>query len=151
MAHEEASPDRPLASWRPGRPAPQFGVISHRARSRWEGAPTETLFVIAETAAAKTVGGSGGRFPRASEATHDLHVAAVYLWMRRQLPTRARSWRSEAEIARAEPLRHRKLPDAMVRDGAAWTAIEVVGHYSAEKLMAFHRFCQSRGYGYELW
>lgn len=75
--------------------------------------------------------------------------------MRANLPTRAAKWLHEDEIAddlfeRAIP--GEKRPDAVVRDGAHLTAVELVGSsYKQEKLQAFHDFCAERGLAYELW
>jgi hypothetical protein len=44
------------------------------------------------------------------------------------------------------------VPDALVRCADGKVAIEVVGEsYTFTKLRAFHEFCQSRGWRYELW
>ena len=81
------------------------------------------------------------------EATHDLHLAAVYLLMRQELPTRAKSWRFETEFARPGE----KVPDALVRDGFSTTAIDFGGDYKPEQLERIHDYCQERRYGYEIW
>lgn len=149
LAHPETPLAQPLAIWCPGRLPPSMPSIAHIGRTRWAGVQRLTTFVLASEALRRQATGQAVRELRASEATHDLHVAAVYLTMRRELPTRAASWRLEAGFGdgRGAP----KVPDAMVCDGLRRTAIEVVGAYDVEKLEALHRACESRSVGYELW
>jgi hypothetical protein len=93
-------------------------------------------------------GGHGGRFPRESEETHDLHLATVYLRFRSVSPELTISWVHEEEIKRDRRQRRGKLPDAMV--GKA-RVVEFGGAYKKDKLMAFHKFCETRGFNYEVW
>lgn len=156
MAHPETDLAEPLAAWQPGLDSPDFGSVSYRAKRRWKDASRRTDLVIVTEQGASPHGGPAGRRLRVSEATHDVHLAAVYLRMRRELPTRARSWLSEAALAAGAlgerpPASGEKQPDAMVRDGRSRTAIEFVGDYSPAKLTAFHEHCARRGWGYELW
>jgi hypothetical protein len=52
-------------------------------------------------------------------------LAAVYLLLLRERPTRAWTWTFESELARP----YEKLPDAIIRDGGVKTAIELAGQY----------------------
>lgn len=157
LAQPEIELAGPLATWQPGLPIPDLARIANVGRTRWTGTIRATKVVIATRSAADVTGGVAGRLPRSSEATHDLHLAAVFLRMRQELPARARSWTSEASTAAARstaphaPRSGEKLPDAMVRDGRARTAVECVGEYSPAKLAAFHEYCVRSGMGYELW
>jgi len=155
LAHPEVKLEGPLAVWQPGLAVPDLASISHRGRKRWGGVPTRTEFVYATQQAVTLVGGAPGREPRPSEATHDLHLAAVYLRMREELATRSESWRSESLLAANTSIKRSKpgdkVPDAIVRDGRAVTAIEFVGEYSVDKLTAFHAYCKRAKLGYELW
>lgn len=147
-AHPEVELLEPLATWQLGLPVPDFESLS-RVLSKRFGEPERTVdCVFATTEAAAVVGGSAGRAMRDSEATHDIHLSAVYLRMRAELPTRARSWQGEWGLPKGHGV---KVPDAMVRDGKFDTAIEFGGSYSAEKLAEFHAFCAKRRLGYELW
>lgn len=148
MAHPEIALSEPLVCWQRGLPEPNFGELARALANRWTEPEVATLVAAATPEAAAIVGGNGGRLPRDSEATHDIHLAAVYLRMARELPTRAASWKAEAELSKGQGV---KVPDAMVRDGKCFTAIEFGGAYSAEKLGAFHRYCDRKGLGYELW
>lgn len=148
-AHPELSLAEPLGTWQPGLDIPDLSGIAGAHPRRWTSEELPITCVIATRQAGAEFGGVGGRFPRPSEVTHDLHLAAVYLRMRSELPTRAASWVSEARLSVEPGL---KLPDAMVCDGRQRTAIEFVGaSYSLKKLKAFHDFCARQRLGYELW
>lgn len=149
IAHPETKLAAPLAIWWPGLPQPAMGPIAQIGRGRWAGPQSLTWFVIAGDAARRTATGRRVRELRASEATHDLHVAAVFLQMRTELPTRAETWRLEEGFG--DKRGAAKVPDAIVTDGSRRTAIEIVGAYDVEKLETFHRACASREMGYELW
>jgi len=157
MAHPEIELAEPLAVWQVGLALPDMGSVSHRAKRRWPLASVQTEMVAVTEQGSARFATSAPRRPRISEATHDLHLTAAYLLMARTLPTRAMSWRCEADVAawlvkhRPPGLRNQKLPDAMVRDGRSSTAIEFVGDYPPAKLRAFHDFCREQGWGYELW
>lgn len=158
FARPEVTLDAPLATWQRGLPVPDFRAVSLQARRRWSKPPVTVRCVVATRA-----GKRGGRFPRETETTHDLHLAQIYLRLRRELPTRARSWTGETDVRdRGDGLdasRYderlgggRKLPDAVAQDGRHLTAIEMVGEsYRHEKLEEFHAFCVAERLAYELW
>lgn len=150
-AHPELSLDAPALIWRPGEEVPNLGQVSYRLRSRWTGAPRATTAFIATRLAGSTFGGNGGRRPRPSEMTHDLHLAAVFLRLLSKQPRTAQSWISEAAQYAKGAGRHERLPDALVRDRNGTTVIEFGGAYSKRKLMEFHEFCVERSLSYELW
>ena len=148
MVHPELPLTDPLVTWQPRLDPPDFDLLAERTRHRWTRPVIALPVVIATEAAARRFGGSGGRRPRPSEATHDVHVAAVYLRMRSELPTRAASWISEARLPKGKGV---GIPDALVQDGRYRTAIEFGGEYSRPKLVKFHQNCADRRYGYEIW
>ena len=148
-AHPELPLHEPAAVWQPGQAVPDFGQVARVLARRWDQPVAATRCVVATEAAGARFGGSGGRYPSEDELTHDLHLAAVYLRMRAELPTRAALWTAEADLPKGQGV---KVPDAVVRDGLERTAIEFVGSsYSAAKLERFHRYCRAVGLGYELW
>jgi hypothetical protein len=107
--------------------------------------------VIATKASGVYYGGSGGRWPRPSEVSHDIAVAELYLLWLVASPTLAATWVSEAELRRRGFGDKTRLPDAMIdRDGTE-TVIEIGGSYSAAKLKEFHDWCGSEGLPYEIW
>lgn len=150
-ARPELPLSEPVAAWQPGLTPPDFQGLAAHARLRWKEPAVLTRCVSAKDATAVRYGGTTGRFPREAEVTHDLHLARVYLLMRAELPTRARSWRSEDVVQADRIERAEKLPDALVTDGRLSTAIEFVGVYPAEKLRQFHAYCVDQSLAYELW
>lgn len=148
-AHPEIRLRHPLVTWQPGLPAPDFRTQARTLTNRFAKPDVETLCIIATTEAGLARAGSGGRPPRDSEVTHDIHLSAVYLQMYEELPTRARTWTAEANLPKG---RFVKVPDATVRDGIFSTAIEFGGaSYDRHRLSEFHEHCAANELGYELW
>lgn len=141
--------EAPVVLWTANDPRPDFGPVSHRLRARWQHPPRATNVVYATTAAGAWMGGQGGRAPRRSEATHDLHLAAVYLRLLREHPHRAAGWVSEGRLLAGGS--DGKLPDAVIELRDERTAVEFGGAYSVRKLEAFHEHCESCGLNYEIW
>lgn len=148
VAHSELPLVEPVIRWTEGAELPEFGRASYQLRSRWNGGGVPMKCFIASRAAGRMFGGHGGRYPRESEETHDLHLAAVYLRFRSTWPELAASWVHEEEIKRERKQRRGKLPDAFVGKNRV---IEFGGAYKKEKLMAFHKFCKERHFDYEVW
>jgi hypothetical protein len=148
MAHPEIPLRRPLGSWQPGLLPPDLKKLAKGLAARWTESDTATRCVVATEEAGVRFAGHGGRPPRDSEATHDIHLAAVYLKMAEELPTRAQSWVPEAELPKGQGV---KVPDAIVKDGLYQTAVEFGGRYPEPKLRAFHDYCAERDLGYEVW
>ena len=138
LARPEIIPTEPLATWQPGLPRPDLGPVAWQLERRRRDQPA---------AVTQAVIGSASRLPRPTDTTHDLHLAAVFLLMCKELPTRARSWVFETDLIRAGE----KLPDAIVTDGKAKTVIECGGEYDRKRLEEDHEFFASKGYGYEIW
>jgi hypothetical protein len=149
--HPELPLTRPIWSWAPGFPPPPFGSVSFQSRARW----TEPLRCVSAYASsertAKSLAGSGGRLSRPLQATHDLHVAAIYLRLLRENPVEARGWVSDRVLG---PLRRgKKIPDAEIQDaeGRTLKVIEFGGSYPPERVRKVHEDCELRGVPYELW
>lgn len=154
MAHPEIELTAPVLTWRPGDPEPDFGAVAYRLKSRWKQAPISTPLVHATRVAVRMFGGfTGGRGPRPSEATHDLHLAQVFLRLQKSDPKLAKSWCSESEQYAEGRGRNERLPDAIIRGrrgGSPPTRIiEFGGAYSKPKLIEFHQ-AMSRFF-YEVW
>ena len=152
LAHPELPLTGPVASWSPGQEPPAFGELSYRLKARWSQPPISTQCVIATTLAGRSNGGFGGRFPRESEQTHDIHLAGVYLGIRSRRPEVIQFWRSEARILwerRGE--KREKLPDAVLDLPTGPLVIEFGGAYSKPKLEAFHDYCDENATPYEIW
>ena len=144
---------RPVVAWRPGEPLPEFGRVAYRLQQRWSAPLKATEIVIATKVTAKRRGGCFlGRWPRASEISHDVNLAGVYLWFRKNRPADAVAWLPEAQQLR-EGLGTRvgsRLPDALIHsNGAIRCVIEFGGSYRKHKLVSFH--AQNECVPYEIW
>ena len=152
LAHPELDLREPIVCWKPGSPEPDHGSNSYRLGSRWTLPAEATPAVIASAWAGHQLGGKGGRRPRESEQTHDLHLASVYLLYRERWPELAASWMSEELIRRGRSESFgTKLPDAMIRTDAHQQVVEFGGAYGREKLRDFHRYCSNENLPYALW
>ena len=150
-AHPELALDGPIFLWQPGEATPHFGALSYRLKKRWDQAPKPTTVYIATEKAARYFGGFGGKLRRPLQATHDLHVAQLYLQLLQIDPARAGLWVSEDRFA---PERRReKLPDAVIQDvaGNITLVIEFGGAYDAKHVERVHFDCVTRSLPYELW
>ncbi len=141
----------PLVRWRVEDPAPDFARLATRLAARWSAPLVRTPLVIASRAGGVQFGGAGGRRPRLSEVSHDVSLAAVYFKRFLKLRSSSAVWYSEARLATLGFGDRKRLPDAMIEDGAVRTVIELGGTYSAVKLVAFHAFCEREKMNYELW
>lgn len=151
LARPEIKLSAPVFVWTPGDPAPSFGPIAYRLQSRWKGPLVPTEVVIATKQAKRECGGYiGGRKPRDSEATHDVHLAQVYLRLRKTQPELLAGWVSEAQQYAEGGGKNARLPDAIIRsEGSPRLLIEFAGAYSKQKLQAFHG--ESQQASYQLW
>lgn len=151
LAHPEFPVVSPLATWTVGAEAPNLAALAFKLKTRWRGASERTVVVVATELAGTWLGGHGGRLPRTSEVSHDILLAAVFLHFRKNDPTRASHWVSEATLHAEGEGRGDRLPDAMVRGRREKTVIECGGAYPRTKLEEFHCYCERRGLGYEVW
>jgi hypothetical protein len=142
----------PVSRWKPGQEPPSFGELSWKLKSRWTEEPREITVYLATRRAAGIFGGTAdGRIKNPSQTTHDIHLGALYLKLRRETPTLAAGWVGEGVLA---PTREKqKLPDAILhdREGRPRLVMEFGGAYPADRLEAFHEDCAQRQLPYELW
>lgn len=150
-ARPELTLEGPLATWKQSNEEPDMGALAYALKMRWEASARVQVMAIATVQAGKLFGGHGGRKPRRSEATHDLHLASVYLKLRSENAKLASTWQSEARLAKQRPGGVGKVPDAMVIDCGQRRVIEFGGSYSACKLRDFHNYCAQRRWSYEIW
>lgn len=154
IAHPELDLHQPLVAWSPRDPIPDFEKLAYQCVNRWTEPVRPCPAIVASATTGCEYGGWGGRFPRPSEQTHDLHLATVFLLKRGVDPELPKYWRSEELIRlRRAAKGHNgpdKLPDAMVTRPKRM-AIDFAGRYSATRLESFHDFCADQGLRYELW
>lgn len=143
---------QPLCTWHPGQPPPDSEAVGYALKSSWTAAPCQTLVYVATPKAIRQYGGRGlGGFRHRLQATHDLHVAAIYLHYLKSAPDKASAWVGEDILGKAG---HRiKDPDAMLvgPDGKPYEVIEFGGRYDARRVREFHEHCERFGLRYELW
>lgn len=151
MAHPMLPMTSPVLSWSPDTPMPDSESGSYRLQSRWKLGRQSTRWYAATQSAGSLMGGFGGRAPRASELTHDIHLAELYLRLLARDAARAASWTSETDLFKIGLGRNQRLPDAIIRNGNSWLVLEFGGAYPASKLREFHGFCEYHGLAYEIW
>lgn len=150
LTHPELPLRAPLIAWPGDGQTPDFGKVAYALKARWKDVPRAERIVTIAPGIAAQFGGYPSPPLRLDEITHDLHLAAVYLFYREHFPALARDWISERVIRRTRPVRGGPIPDAMIR-GASQRVIEFGGAYSKQRVRIFHAFCLARGFPYELW
>ena len=142
----------PVFRWQPGAPAPDCDAIGYALQSRWTKPPRRTTVYVATRKSVSQYGGKGpGGLRMRLQATHDLHVGAVYLRYLRDDPAAAAAWVGEDVRGKAG---HRlKDPDAILLgpDGRTRRVVEFGGRYDARRVRDFHEHCSRFGLSYELW
>jgi hypothetical protein len=129
LARPDLELSEPVIVWEPGYEPPDFAALCYRLKARWNGSPARrTRMLVATKKATKFLGGHGGRRPRTTEVTHDLHLASVYCRMLLAGDRRAKKWVSEAELYARGWGRGQKLPDALIQGRRGkHTVIELAG------------------------
>ena len=152
-AHPEISLGGPAVVWMPSSELPKFGPIAYRLKARWNKAAVGHEIVIASKRAKHLFGGYlGGKPPRRSELTHDIHLAQVYLRFREQQPELALNWEPEAKLLSMAQSERCRVPDATIVDpktGTPRLLVEFGGAYGKQKLEAFHAACSD--IPYQIW
>ena len=152
-ARPELDLKEPVFVWAPGNHAPHCGPIAYQLKNRWKAAAIRQPVVIATRLAKRLFGGYlGGKLPRRSEVTHNIHLAQVYLRVREEQPTAAEQWISEYQLYAEGHRDCERLPDGTIRDpqtGMPRLFIEFGGSYSKQKIEAFHHACQTTPY--QIW
>lgn len=152
LARPELPLSMPVSTWAPGEPSPNFEAVAYQLQRRWVAPAEIQLAVIASRFGANFHGGSGDRVPRATEQTHDLHLATVFLHYRKNFPALITTWRSEDALRRLSlQVRGGKIPDAIIIENSSQKIIEFGGAYKAKKLADFHESCRKTETPYEIW
>lgn len=152
LAEPELELDRPLVSWEHGAPAPDFDAVAYALQNRWTEPPQSTTVYVATTKSRNQYGGVGrGGVKYRLQATHDLHLAAVYLKLLAADRESAAAW--VGEDLRPKAGFELKDPDAVIEyeDGRPPLVIEFGGKYDARRLRDFHEHCEKLSLRYELW
>jgi hypothetical protein len=150
-AHPRLVIESPLAAWRPGRKAPGASRIASRIRNRWSQPAEPTAVYWASKKAASLFGSTASELSPLLHRDHDLLLAEVYVFYRRNYPQLSDRWLGEEVFPKAG---YRvKDPDAFLfaEDGSPQLVIESAGRYSRGQIEAFHEHCVEYDLAYELW
>jgi hypothetical protein len=142
----------PIFTWAPGQPDPDCGAMAYHLQHRWTTQYQPTTVYFATHRAALHLGAPApGRVEHPDQVTHDLHVSALYLRLRREHPDLAAAWVGEDVFAAERE--GQKLPDAVLKDsrGRVVLVIEFGGKYDPDRVRAFHDDCRRRQHSYQLW
>jgi len=161
-AHRLLKLEGPVLTWQAEQPRPSdFGAVSYQLKNRWSNAVRETCVFVATRRAANLFGGYGGRIKYITQVTHDIHLAEVYLHLRRTAPATASTWIGEEILNKHQSeyfgvsnhVGARKAPDAaLILNGEkAAHVIEFGGAYSKARVKSFDTFCFENNLSYELW
>lgn len=151
LIHPPPESSGPEFVWMPGDEEPDFSGVAYRLRSRWSRQKRMTPLAFPTRVACEQFGGTRVR-PRASELSHDVHFAEVYLqWMR--IRDKVTHWKSGDLLRLLEPVAQfgSNIPDAVIlnANGQIEKIVEGGGRYARGKLELLHE--TYRGYAYELW
>lgn len=152
LIHPELNLSAPVLRWTPGDPEPKFANVARRVQMRWtEHVQPHLLFFIEERASAR-FGGPRVAPLRTDELTHDVHVAAIYLWYRDHHPELSLTWAGERVLKQTgRVVRGGPVPDASVGGRGAQRFVEFAGAYSVQRLQTFHDFARDEKTPYEFW
>lgn len=143
---------KPIFTWRPDAPGPDFQAIAYCLQSRWLGpAPViRALYVSAPETNSIYGGPTRRKALDRGQVSHDLHLSELYLHLHRTAPERAQAWVGEDCLPKAGY--RLKDPDAVLQfpDGSE-LVMEFGGRYDARRVRDFHEDCVERGRAYELW
>ena len=142
----------PVFEWQPGDREPNAGQISFRLKNRWKyQALRQTVVYLATENTVEHFGGRPHHHQISTQVTHDLGVAAVWLWFHLYAPHLAAAWRGEDLIAPER--RGETLPDAVLigRDLQPAMMIEFGGSYGPKRIEEFHDAAAMRAFPYQIW
>ena len=143
----------PLAIWNPGQDQPKTTRIAFQLAKRWlrQGTRMRLCYFAGKKFEAVTGIPCRAKPIHLTQASHDLGLAAVYLYFRSERPADAANWIGEKAYNCFEENSQR--PDAVLMDASAnpMKVIEYGGIYNAKRLDRFQRWCQRRSLPYEIW
>jgi hypothetical protein len=149
--HPRLSIESPLAAWHPGKKTPSASRIASKIRNRWRATAEPTTVYWASKKAANLYGSAAGDLSPLLHRDHDLLLAEVYVYYRRNRPKLAMRWFGEGVLPKAGF--RVKDPDAFLfaDDGRPELVIESAGRYGRSQVEAFHEHCVEYDLAYELW
>jgi hypothetical protein len=157
LVHPILDLQSPVVTWSPGQPQPDFGAVSYALKARWTSSACPSTVYFAALRTVHLFGGAGGTLDYPLQATHDLHVAAIYIRLRQDDPELAARWQGEELLREGRKKGRGKVCDAalvsVLPSGKVklTRAVEFGGSYRADRVRAFHRVMENRRLPYELW
>ena len=149
---EESGQREPAAKWVPGDPEPTAKDLEDLAeffQSRWDQADEEYEVFVATKRASNLMGSHIGP-PSGDQWTHDLHVAEIFVELKKDLsPEDMRSVIGEGALPKlGKEIWRMKDPDLFLVDehGQAELVIEFAGAYDKEHLRELHDHCSGGAY-----
>lgn len=141
----------PVVQWQPGQAEPDAGEVSFRLQSRWRYAALRSTVVYTPTKALVEHFGGSLKRPLAAQASHDLGVAAIWLWYCQNRSEYVQAWLGEDSLQ--DFTRGDSVPDAVLKDDRrqAMVWIEFGGDYSAQRIRAFHDSAAGQSVPYQIW
>jgi hypothetical protein len=136
----------PLAVVKPGDPMPDCDALAYAGEKRLE-PPIEFEVFRATQRAANIFGGIIGQV-QPLQAGHDVQVSSVLEAHRKR--GLADCWFSE-DVLRQRAKGFKKYPDALVFTPPQYTAVEIIGDYSASRIREFVEVFNGYGLIVELW
>lgn len=152
-AHPLLPLDEPILTWTPQDrfpTEPELQEISRAVTGRWKlpEQPVEAFLATRETCHLFGVF-HGASSTKPCEATHDLHVAEVFVRYSRRHAALAADWLGEAAFPKLGfEIRRMKDPDAFIvdADGSIQRVVEFAGKYNVEHLEALHKHCAGQAH-----
>ena len=139
----------PVTQWQPGEPEPDAGATAFQLQRRWRFQSLRSTVIVVPTQ--RTIDHFGGRANASitAQLSHDLGVAAIWLWFQVHQPNQAQCWRGENWLDDTGSAK----PDAVLLDEqeqpTQW--IEFGGDYSAERIAALHDAAAQQRLPYQIW
>ena len=149
--HPELRLEAPLLTWRPSAPVPDFGRAAYACKVRWTQAPALTTVWHLTPDAAQRLGAVPGLAGVCgAQATHDLHMAALYVRFRTIKDAADARWLPERAL-RARV--HERLPDALIVDaqGTPLRALDFGGSANAWRIAKLYAYARRYDLPFELW
>lgn len=146
-----ALPDitKPVCTWHPGGPTPNFGAISYQLQSRWTETPRQRSVYVIASKGAGLFGVSAKKRVRSDyQCTHDLGTSQVYVQYLRDSPELATRWIGEDLLAGTG------APDAVLAESLQSEPeriIEFGGAYDTQKIRRFFQKYETSTALIEIW
>jgi len=141
----------PVVHWHPDYAVPDAAHVAFLLQNRWRFQAMCSTVVYLPTCSMINHFGGRHKTSLSSQVSHDLGVAAVWLWYWANQRADVDAWRGEDWLTDNEP--GQSVPDAVLvdRHEQPTMLIEFGGDYSADRIASFHDDAAFRGLPYQIW